>query len=209
MGLLRTDNSLEVATSLGVGAAAVHTFDVSQSASGEMIQLLRTSTSDTSPVAVILAGDTSTAQALGISVTGDSVNRYGVDPTGKITWGSGSASRDTNLYRSAVGVLKTDDTLTVGNGLDVTGRHRDLRPVPVRAELLRPGVADSAHRQQHHPGAVGFRRRLHEQLYRPASGKVLVAASFVAQPSASGIDVMLALAATGTVTPVIGNTITT
>jgi hypothetical protein len=43
----------------------------------------------------------------------------------------------------------------------------------------------------------------------PPSGAVLIEASFVLQPSASGADVMLGLAATGTLTPLFGNTITT
>lgn len=44
-----------------------------------------------------------------ISVTGESQNRLMIDATGKMLWGSGSLTGDTNLYRSAADVLKTDD----------------------------------------------------------------------------------------------------
>jgi hypothetical protein len=51
--------------------------------------------------------DTS-SMALGSSVSGDSSNRFAVYSDGSHQWGSGSASRDTNLYRSSVNVLGTD-----------------------------------------------------------------------------------------------------
>lgn len=128
-GLLKTDYSFTAAgtvkalTSLGVGVSGSLTgvFDVEASAAGQLAMFRRTSTSDSTPMVTFLAGDTSTAQAIGISVSGDTTNRFGVDPTGKITWGSGSASRDTDLYRSAAGVLTTDGTLAVGANLSVTG----------------------------------------------------------------------------------------
>lgn len=119
LNLLKTDDSLEVATSLGVGVAPVHVFDVSSSASGGLAQFARTSTSDTTPVVLVLAGDTSTAQAIGVTVSGDAVSRFGIDPTGRASWGDGTNARDTNLYRSAVNLLKTDDSFqaaTVGIG---------------------------------------------------------------------------------------------
>jgi hypothetical protein len=40
-----------------------------------------------------------------------------IDGTGKIQWGSGSATWDTNLYRFYAGGLKTDGDLTVANAL--------------------------------------------------------------------------------------------
>lgn len=43
-------------------------------------------------------------------VTGDTVTRFGVRSDGRMVWGSGSATQDTNLYRSAADTLKTDDT---------------------------------------------------------------------------------------------------
>ncbi len=49
-------------------------------------------------------------------VTSDTQDRFLVDTDGTLNWGSGSATPDTNLYRSAANTLKTDDALvTVGN----------------------------------------------------------------------------------------------
>lgn len=50
-------------------------------------------------------------------VTGDAVDRWAVTGDGTTTWGDGTASRDTKLYRSAAGVLKTDTALAVGTDL--------------------------------------------------------------------------------------------
>jgi hypothetical protein len=64
------------------------------------------------------AGDTS----FGIRVTGDTVNRYHADSNGKIQWGpGGSSALDTNLYRNAVGELKTDESLTVAASATIGG----------------------------------------------------------------------------------------
>jgi hypothetical protein len=52
--------------------------------------------------------------AFAAAVTGDSANRYLVDTNGKINWGLGSTAADTNLYRAAAGVLRTDGALQAG-----------------------------------------------------------------------------------------------
>lgn len=49
-------------------------------------------------------------------VAADTFDRYRVYSDGKTEWGSGSAARDVNLYRSAVDNLKTDDNLIVAGG---------------------------------------------------------------------------------------------
>ena len=54
-------------------------------------------------------------------VTGDTQSRVLVQADGKILIGSGSAGQDTNLYRSAANMLKTDDGLTVTLDLTVSG----------------------------------------------------------------------------------------
>lgn len=50
-------------------------------------------------------------------VTNDTNARCLIDAAGLITWGSGSASGDTTLYRSAANVLKTDDQFVATDGL--------------------------------------------------------------------------------------------
>jgi hypothetical protein len=55
--------------------------------------------------------------AFDVFVSGDSNARIAVDAGGKMTWGSGSAAGDVNLYRSAANALKTDDTFQAAAGL--------------------------------------------------------------------------------------------
>ena len=45
-------------------------------------------------------------------VTTDSNNRFKLEQNGVMSWGSGSAAVDTNLYRNAASELKTDDDFT-------------------------------------------------------------------------------------------------
>lgn len=60
-----------------------------------------------------VAGD----RAIGAEVAGDSNYRIRVGSDGKVQWGPGNATQDTNLYRNAAGVLKTDQSLTVAGTL--------------------------------------------------------------------------------------------
>ena len=57
------------------------------------------------------------SEAIRTKVAGDSNARMSVDAGGKITWGSGSASGDATLYRSAANIIKTDDTLEAALGV--------------------------------------------------------------------------------------------
>jgi hypothetical protein len=50
-------------------------------------------------------------------VTGNADDRYLVRSNGSMEWGNGTDPTDTNLYRNAVGVLKTDSALTVTGSL--------------------------------------------------------------------------------------------
>lgn len=62
-----------------------------------------------------------TDAALSALVTGDPNSRFYYQADGKMFWGPGSATQDTNLYRSAADTLKTDDSFTVGANLSVSG----------------------------------------------------------------------------------------
>lgn len=72
------------------------------------------------PITIDELGSAS-SQALAANVDGDSQNRINIDAGGKITWGSGSATGDTTLYRSTADTLKTDDAFTA-TSLAVTGQ---------------------------------------------------------------------------------------
>jgi hypothetical protein len=56
--------------------------------------------------------------ALSTDVTGDTQRRLIIRGDGQLVWGSGSATGDTNLYRSAANTLKTDDALVVTGTAD-------------------------------------------------------------------------------------------
>jgi hypothetical protein len=65
--------------------------------------------------------------ALSTRITGD-VNARGVFGTdGKLSWGDGTATQDTNLYRANAGELKTDTILTVGGELHTNNLVRSNR----------------------------------------------------------------------------------
>ena len=57
------------------------------------------------------------SEALRTKVAGESNARMSIDAGGKITWGSGSATGDVTLYRSAANTLKTDDTIEATTGI--------------------------------------------------------------------------------------------
>lgn len=72
--------------------------------------------------AVFVGVGTTTSQVvLAVRDDGDSARRLRITAGGVIDFGSGSATPDTNLYRSAANTLKTDDALVVAGTLDVTG----------------------------------------------------------------------------------------
>lgn len=58
--------------------------------------------------AIHIHGLESTAINVQSDVVSDTTNRFTNYVDGKMEWGSGSATRDTNLYRNGVGILKTD-----------------------------------------------------------------------------------------------------
>lgn len=57
------------------------------------------------------------SEALSARVHSDNVPRIRIDAGGKITWGSGSAAGDTNLYRSEANVLTSDDVFVATGGM--------------------------------------------------------------------------------------------
>jgi len=54
--------------------------------------------------------------AVEISAYNSATPNFTIDAGGKLNWSSGSAVADTNLYRSAANVLKTDDSFNVASG---------------------------------------------------------------------------------------------
>lgn len=108
---------------ISAGAVLAGTFTGTPTFSGNVIF----SGSPTFSGTVNFTGTQQSTQSLATNVvaaaivTADTFDRYRVYADGKQEWGSGTAARDTNLYRSAAGTLTTDSTLTVGNGGIVSG----------------------------------------------------------------------------------------
>jgi hypothetical protein len=114
-GVLKTDAAFVAGTSVSAATEALST-----AASGGSVLTVTNTTGGPSTANTLLTNNSSTDNALGISVSGDTVNRLSVLASGKMNWGPGSStSADTDLYRSAAGVLSTDETFTATTGLQV------------------------------------------------------------------------------------------
>jgi hypothetical protein len=87
---------------------------------GGVLNVTNTSSSPSSPSTELVANAAGDA-TLGVEVTGDADYRFTIDSNGKHQWGSGGAASDLDLYRNAVGELKTDESLTVVDNLTVGG----------------------------------------------------------------------------------------
>lgn len=53
--------------------------------------------------------------AFALQLDASTTANFGITAGGAVSWGDGTAARDTNLYRSAANVLKTDDGFHVGS----------------------------------------------------------------------------------------------
>jgi hypothetical protein len=116
-GVLQTDNSF-TATGTVTSAADVVS---GANAAGALLQVTNATGAPTQANA-ISTNNSATDKAIGVRVSGDTVNRMNILANGHIDWGAGSASAvDTNLYRNAAGEAKTDNSLTVASNLTVGG----------------------------------------------------------------------------------------
>jgi hypothetical protein len=72
-------------------------------------------------VGVRAIGASANVAMLKVGQSADTQDRFMVDSDSELWWGSGSATVDTNLYRSGANTLKTDDSLIVNGDLTVLG----------------------------------------------------------------------------------------
>lgn len=106
---------------LGVGATPGTQRAHIKSTTNEVSLLVeQTAVSPTSDVMQISSNAT-TDVALGVRLPADTNSRFKTTTGGVLSWGTGTATQDTNLYRSATNTLKTDNSLSVGTNLTVTG----------------------------------------------------------------------------------------
>jgi hypothetical protein len=104
------------------GAAAGHSLAIHQTGGnpGTSMHLLHIEAADVDPTLLHLHHGSGTSRALDICHTTDTTARLQINGDGLLEWGpGGSAAVDTNLYRSAVDTLKTDDAFRVGLNLRV------------------------------------------------------------------------------------------
>jgi len=142
------------------------------------------------------AGDKMIAGA----VTGDSSARLAIDTNGKIAWGPGNAGQDTDLYRSAAGILKTDDAFVAS---PLAGGTFLCPPAVVSPTAQTTYAVTSSTFAAWSSGTICT-----NSFTAPPSGNVMVQASF--QVLGTGIaNAGFALASTGTVTPIAGAVATT
>jgi hypothetical protein len=61
------------------------------------------------------------AAAFRVAITGEASQRFEIASTGTLNWGSGAIAPDTNLFRSAADILKTNDSFEIGTTLRIVG----------------------------------------------------------------------------------------
>jgi hypothetical protein len=110
VGSLETDTAF-TAASLAASSSA---------AAGAVLKVTNTHTTPTAPTVGLIA-QTAADSVIGVQVTADTQQRLIVDSNGKHLWGTGAAAGDSNLYRNAVGELKTDEGLTVAGSGTIGG----------------------------------------------------------------------------------------
>ena len=92
---------------------------------------------------------TTSTNALTVAVTGETNSRWRMTGSGTQWWGLGDGTYDTNLYRSGIGILRTDAQFAVGTGLYlgaalVLTSGGVLQNVSMSASLLNAGTLDDA-----------------------------------------------------------------
>lgn len=126
--VLATDDSMIVATRMTVGSATLNArkFYVEDTAGTNQTVLIKATVLGTASQALLaLESPDATKRIFDYRLTADAVSRIRMDSSlgtggGTITLGNGT-SADTNLYRSAADVLKTDDSFHIGATLQHLG----------------------------------------------------------------------------------------
>jgi hypothetical protein len=115
-------NGFSVNSSTGVFSAPSGTFAGNIAVHGAALSANSIeSIANASVVGLRIQGTNTTDQAFATYVNGDNFIRFNFQPNGVLNWGAGTASADTDLYRSASGTLKTDTNLVAGQTLLVGG----------------------------------------------------------------------------------------
>jgi hypothetical protein len=125
--------AVELATSTETTTGTDAVRAVTPSGLAAVKALLLSLTGGTMSGAITTMLSAATGVVHGANVSADTFDRWRVYADGKQEWGSGSGSRDTNLYRTSAGLLKTDNSLKVDTDLTVTGVFNGASNVSVGA----------------------------------------------------------------------------
>lgn len=83
---------------------------------------------------LLMQGSSGTSVMAALAASGDTSNRFSMNASGLLLWGSGAAAGDTNLYRGGANLLQTDDSLTVAG--TVTTGALTVNGIPQGAGLM-------------------------------------------------------------------------
>ncbi len=103
------------------GTAAGAAFGVGLAQADQIgLVLSNTQSNVNQPLLRLQSGAGSSDNVIKALVAGDAHARYVVGVGGRLNWGSGTADTDTDLYRAAAGILRTDGALSAGQGFRIT-----------------------------------------------------------------------------------------
>lgn len=118
---LKTDDSLNIATKLGIGGdntASYSLWNQGADASRFTGNVIADSRLDINGGEGIVLTPAAAGTAFRSSISGDANMRLNISHSGLFAWGDGTNPQDTNLYRSAANFLRTDDTFEAKPGDD-------------------------------------------------------------------------------------------
>ncbi len=114
-----TDMTFNQDLVIGANANAASRLDVRESTDRNMLKLATTLGSANGAAQLLIHGTTAGGVAIQSGLSSEGTNRWSMNTSGRMEWGSGSATRDTNLYRNAANELRTDDKFTASLGVNL------------------------------------------------------------------------------------------
>lgn len=131
-------NFTESKVKIGTAGSPASRLHVEESTDAVCLTIKNTLASANGAAMLLMQNGTAGATAIQTGLTGEGVNRYSMNTSGRMDWGSGSATRDTNLYRTAADKLKTDDMFiaTIGIGVGNSASGSSLGTVVRKMEVF-------------------------------------------------------------------------
>lgn len=108
-GASTVTNTLSIGNAAPQGGAAAY---IERPTSAVALMVRNTAVTGNTTASLVVQSQTSASRALQAGLQSDTVNRFSLETSGKLEWGDGATTRDTNLYRSSANTLKTDDSFS-------------------------------------------------------------------------------------------------